>query len=334
MIQLNHGYTIFFTVEVAGVATAADSTPTAVLYRDGSASGVTVTVEATATTGLYKATFTSDAGWANTDVLHLVASAAIASTSGYIGVVWDSTGDVDAVMRGTDGANTIAPDNAGIAANGVAIDNVPSAAEIAEAIGAGDGDRVVVITVRNDASEVVPNAKVTIQTAAGATIAGRTLNTNSSGVAQFNLDDGSYKGLVTTTSGYETHTAQAFTVDEDEEPVTLTITRTTISDPPDAGVCRLAAYVFWNDEPVSGATVSARLKGINQGTDGKLMSRVAKEATTNSSGLATLDLIQGGEFVDGDGVYVIEAVHNRNVIWQIESAMPDEAQANVEDLIS
>lgn len=116
MIILNHGYTIFFTVEIDGVATAADSTPTAVLYRNGSASGVTVTVVTTATTGLYKATFTSDAGWAKTDVLHLVVSATIAATSGYICIAWDSTGDVDAIMRGTDNANTTAPDNASIAA--------------------------------------------------------------------------------------------------------------------------------------------------------------------------------------------------------------------------
>jgi hypothetical protein len=104
MIILDHEYTIFFTVEVAGVATAADSTPTAVLYRNGSATLVSVTVAATAVTGLYKATFTTDAGWSKTDVLHLTASATIDSTSGYVGVVWDSTGDVDAVMRGTDGA--------------------------------------------------------------------------------------------------------------------------------------------------------------------------------------------------------------------------------------
>ena len=107
MIQLDYGYTIFFTAEIAGVATAADSTPTATLYRNGSASGVTVTVSATAVTGLYVATFTTDSGWEKTDVLHLVASAAIASTSGYVGVVWDSTGDVDAVMRGTDNAPAV-----------------------------------------------------------------------------------------------------------------------------------------------------------------------------------------------------------------------------------
>lgn len=112
MIQLEYGYTFFITAEVAGVGTAADSTPTAVLYRNGSASGVTVTVAATAVTGLYKITFTSlgtGDGWAITDVLHLVASATIDAVSGYVSVVWDSTGDVDAVMRGTDSANTIGP---------------------------------------------------------------------------------------------------------------------------------------------------------------------------------------------------------------------------------
>lgn len=137
MIRLDYTYTVFFTTELAGVGTAADSTPAATLYRNGSASGVTVTVATTATTGLYKATFATDAGWAITDVLHLVASAAIDSTSGYVGVVWDSTGDVDAAMRGTDvallAANYTSPDNAGISANGTAIGNVPTAEENATA---------------------------------------------------------------------------------------------------------------------------------------------------------------------------------------------------------
>jgi hypothetical protein len=119
MIQLNHGYTIFFTVELAGVATAADSTPTAVLYRNGSASGVTVTVSTTAVTGLYVATFTTDSEWAKTDVLHLTVAATIDSTSGYVAVVWDSTGDVDAVMRGTDSANTTTPPTASAVADEV-----------------------------------------------------------------------------------------------------------------------------------------------------------------------------------------------------------------------
>jgi hypothetical protein len=109
MIQLNHGYRKRFITKLAGIATAADSTPNAILYRNGSASGVTVTVSTTAETGVYLATFTTDAAWAKTDHLELLVSATIDGDSGYKVVLWDSDGEVDAPMRGTDSANTIAP---------------------------------------------------------------------------------------------------------------------------------------------------------------------------------------------------------------------------------
>lgn len=91
MIKLDFEYTILFTSTVAGVGTAADSTPTAILWRNGSASGVSVTVSTTAQTGLYKAVFTTDAGWAADDLLELYATATIAGTAGYLAKVWSST---------------------------------------------------------------------------------------------------------------------------------------------------------------------------------------------------------------------------------------------------
>jgi hypothetical protein len=91
MIKLNYSYTILFASTVAGVGTAADSTPTAVLWRNGSASGVSVTVSTTAQTGLYKAVFTTDSGWDNADFLELYVTATIAGTAGYLAKVWSST---------------------------------------------------------------------------------------------------------------------------------------------------------------------------------------------------------------------------------------------------
>jgi hypothetical protein len=107
MIQLNHGYRKRFTTELAGIATAADATPMAILYRNGSASGVTVTVSTTAEIGVYLATFTTlDVGdsWARTDHLELLISATIDGDAGYKVVLWDSDSDPDAPMRGTDNA--------------------------------------------------------------------------------------------------------------------------------------------------------------------------------------------------------------------------------------
>jgi hypothetical protein len=91
MIKVNYEYTILFAATVAGVGTAADSTPTAVLWRNGSASGLSVTVSTTAQTGLYKAVFTTDSGWASGDHLELYATATIAGTAGYLAKVWSST---------------------------------------------------------------------------------------------------------------------------------------------------------------------------------------------------------------------------------------------------
>jgi len=91
MIKLNYEYTILFASTVAGVGTAADATPTAVLWRNGSASGVSCPVYTTAQTGLYRAVFTTDAGWAASDYLELYVTATIAGTAGYLAKVWSST---------------------------------------------------------------------------------------------------------------------------------------------------------------------------------------------------------------------------------------------------
>jgi hypothetical protein len=89
MIRVNTAYVIPFSTTVAGVPTAADATPTAVLWRNGSAEVTSVVIVTTANTGIYHASFTTDAGWAATDRIWLVVSATIATVS-YKAVAWDS----------------------------------------------------------------------------------------------------------------------------------------------------------------------------------------------------------------------------------------------------
>ena len=136
MIQLNHGYRKRFVTKLNGVAVAADALPTAILYRNGSASGVTVTVSTTAETGVYVATFTTNSAWAKTDHLELLVSATIDGDAGYKVVLWDSDGEVDAVMRGTDSANTIAPldstQTEAAAAAAITAADLPTAQEISD----------------------------------------------------------------------------------------------------------------------------------------------------------------------------------------------------------
>jgi hypothetical protein len=109
MIQLEYAYAgIPIEVESDGEPVAADSLPTASLYRNGSASGVTVTIASTAVTGLYLASFTSlgtGDGWSKTDRLFIQATAVIGGTT-FRAIVWNSFNESDAVMRGTDSAST------------------------------------------------------------------------------------------------------------------------------------------------------------------------------------------------------------------------------------
>jgi hypothetical protein len=112
MIKLNFEYTILFAATIAGVGTAADATPTAVLWRNGSASGVSVTVSTTAQTGLYKAVFTTGSGWSIDDFLELYVTATIAGTSGYLAKVWSSTEIGAAVLDSSVGTQITNIENA------------------------------------------------------------------------------------------------------------------------------------------------------------------------------------------------------------------------------
>lgn len=94
MITPNTAYVIPFETTVAGVPTAADATPTAVLWRNGSAEVTSVVIVTTANTGIYHASFTTDAGWAATDRIWLVVSATIDGDA-YTAVAWDSFAESD-----------------------------------------------------------------------------------------------------------------------------------------------------------------------------------------------------------------------------------------------
>jgi hypothetical protein len=118
MINPSTSYTIPFVTMVAGVPTDAASTPTAVVWRNGSAEATSVTVSTTSNTGIYHAAFTTGSGWAKTDRIWLVVSATISSVA-YRGIAWDSFSEPDAVMRGTDGANTTTPPTAAANADAV-----------------------------------------------------------------------------------------------------------------------------------------------------------------------------------------------------------------------
>ena len=110
-IYLNGAVAVTFQTRdpVTQALTNATGTPTGTLYRNGAADGaVTVTVT-NVTTGVYKAAFTVPSGYAVGDVVEVYITATVSGVAD-TAKVWGGT--VDAVMRGTDGANTTTPPTA------------------------------------------------------------------------------------------------------------------------------------------------------------------------------------------------------------------------------
>jgi hypothetical protein len=119
---------------------------------------VTVTVATTAETGVYTATFTTlgiGDGWAKTDHLELLIIATI-DTKVDRQTIWDSDGDPDAPMRGTDSAlttlGTNAPANwinaAAIDSNAITDTKINDGALTAAKFASGAFDAVWSVTAR------------------------------------------------------------------------------------------------------------------------------------------------------------------------------------------
>ncbi len=103
--------------------------------------------------------------------------------------------------------------------------------------------------------------------------------------------------------------------------------------PTQPALCTLTASVQLNGSPLEKATVRARLTTNPSTVDGIFLSTAWASVKTDISGTAELDLIQQGEFTQGDGTYTIEAYFKGKKMWSVTAQMPNESTANLEDLI-
>lgn len=91
MIEPGKTYHFQIGVVAAGIGTAADALPFCVLFRNGEAELTEIDVAASGIDGLYKASFTADESWEESDQIQISATATIATKSNYLApAVWDS----------------------------------------------------------------------------------------------------------------------------------------------------------------------------------------------------------------------------------------------------
>ncbi len=268
MIRLGHTYTgIPCQFWANGTPSAPDSI-TAVLYRNGTATAVPVTLD-DQTGGLFHASFTSDAGWAEDD--HLVVRAlAVQDGDEYPSIIFDSVGhqwSTEAVELDS--------------ATSDQLDRIEAAIG-----GSGSGARTVTITV-NDGTTVLQNATVRLTEGANTFIA----TTNVSGVAVFNLDDATYT-VALTKSGYSY--AGTTLVVNGTETATYSMTQVSITPPSNPSLSAIVVLCLdAAGQPEADVDIDIRIVTVPSGSTNIAYKGAKQTATSDADGIARFEVVQG-----------------------------------------
>jgi hypothetical protein len=187
---------------------------------------------------------------------------------------------------------------------------------------AGSGANEVTVTV-TDGTTALPNISVTIRNQAGVTLVAGPLVTDADGKAVFNLDDGDYRAVPSTTSLYSSG-ATDFTAPAD---VACEMTAATIPASTDPALCTVYGYQRDAQGALLGAgegsiTVAGVPDKMPVVSDDSIIGYSANDvALTNSAGLVSLELIRGLE-------YTLE-IDNGLTTRTISLTVPDQASYNL-----
>ncbi len=188
------------------------------------------------------------------------------------------------------------------------------------------GPNIVAITVTNVTNEPIQQARVRL-TKTGDT---QSLLTDGSGLARFACESGTWT-VVITASGYASQLHTIAVSSDVNAPFSMVAI--VVSEPAIPQLCVLRVFARHNGVTLQGAVCKARLKAINSAIDGTVLSTQITQSVTDSDGYGELQLIRASEFVDGDGLYVIEVWHGDRRFVSVTASIPNLESINLEDLI-
>lgn len=114
---------------------------------------------------------------------------------------------------------------------------------------------------------------------------------------------------------------------------TVSLTAISISSPSATPLCTVGFTVKLSDTEVSGAVCKSRLLGINQASDGTILSNAESSDTTDANGVAELALVRKSAIVKGDGRYKIWVEIAGQPVANITTTIPDQGSISFEDLL-
>lgn len=145
------------------------------------------------------------------------------------------------------------------------------------------------------------------------------------------LGDATYD-LTVRLAGYQS-ASDTVTVTDNDWTKTVTLTPIAITPPEAASLCTVQFRVKLSETAVSGAICKAKLLGINQASDGTILSTEEMSDTTDSNGIAELQLVQKGSIVKGSGLYKIWIEIAGKPVASVETTLPNQSTVLFEDLL-
>lgn len=278
------GGVLYWTIQTRNPDTQvlkdADSTPTVAVRKNGASVADSVTItKRSATTGLYDCSY-NPAAEVEGDTFQFEESATVTGTT-TSSATYTNQFSVRAVHAGA-----VELDPAALrSALGMSAADLDSQLDAILA-NTGTGARTVTITV-NDGSTALQNAIVRLSEGLNTY---RTV-TNASGVAVFNVDDATYTVAVTK-SGY-TYAGTTLVVNG-TETATYSMTAVSVTPPTNPDLSAVVVLCLGTDfEPEAGVTIDIRIVTLPSGSTNTAYPGIKQTATSNVSGIATLEAPKG-----------------------------------------
>jgi len=133
-------------------------------------------------------------------------------------------------------------------------------------------------------------------------------------------------------AGYQP-TTSTVTVSADAWTKTISMSVLSITAPSAASLCTVQFRVFSGATPVSGAICKGRLQGVNQASDGTILSNAESSDTTDSNGIAELEVVRQDQIVKGSGIYKLWVEIDGKPVASVETKIPNQATMLFEDLL-
>jgi len=201
--------------------------------------------------------------------------------------------------------------------------------ELNDIITTGTGANTVTLTVLDNNSDPVQGIPITIKNSGETLRIAGPASTNIDGEVIFNLDDGSYKALLTSTNIYEPLTSQALTVSGTTTD-DYTLTPYSIGTPSSPTLCRVYGWITdANNQVVPSAQIVFKLDTLTTAeTSSYLVSTELLVIKTNNEGYFYADLIRSSQYATATDYKVsCEKIGLKKTI-----TVPDSATVNLNTL--